>query len=103
MPALFLPGENNERKEPKDIDAVKLEELLNNLKAEMNAAAGRMEFEKAAMIRDEIIALQEEHLELGVLGQLSKALKTGKEKGAARRRKTRTLMAPGQHGRKPRL
>ena len=69
----------------------------------MNAAAGRMEFEKAAMIRDEIIAIQEEHLELGVLGQLGKALKSGKEKGAARRRKTRTLMAHGQHGRKPRI
>lgn len=103
LPALFAPGDGPDRREPKDIDAVKLEELLNNLKTEMNAAAGRMEFEKAAMIRDEIIAIQEEHLELGVLGQLGKALKSGKEKGAARRRKTRTLMAHGQHGRKPRI
>jgi len=52
-----------------------------------------MEFEKAAMIRDEIIALQEEHLELGVLSQLGQALKTGKEKGAARRRSGRSRPA----------
>lgn len=89
LPALFLPGGSDDRKEHKDVSTEKLEELLNSLKTEMHAAAGRMEFEKAAMIRDEIISLQEEHLERDVLGQLGKALKSGKEKGAARRNKTR--------------
>jgi len=93
LPALFLPGDAREVREHKDIDEAKLTELLNALKNEMNAAAGRMEFEKAAMIRDEIIALQEEHLELGVLSQLGQALKTGKEKGAARRRSGRSRPA----------
>ena len=46
-----------------------------------------MEFEKAAMIRDEIISLQEENLELGVLEQLGKALKTAKARGNARGKK----------------
>ncbi len=89
LPALFLPGEGPEPGERKDISDEKLKELLNNLKNEMNNAAGRMEFEKAAMIRDEIIALQEEHLERDVLGQLGKALKSGKEKGAARRARSK--------------
>ncbi|NCB37184.1 MAG: excinuclease ABC subunit UvrB [Erysipelotrichia bacterium] len=102
LPVAFLPGGSVERREHKDVDEARLAELLNNLKNEMNAAAGRMEFEKAAMIRDEIISLQEEHLELGVLGQIGKALKIGKEKGAARKRKTKTMMAPGKHGRRAR-
>lgn len=87
LPGQFIPGEDkNKVKLPKDAQAAKVKEMINNLKNEMNLAAGRMEFEKAAMIRDEIIALQEENLELGVLEQLGKALKSGKEKGAARRR-----------------
>ena len=101
LPALFLPGGVSEVRAHKDIDETKLTELLNALKTEMNAAAGRMEFEKAAMIRDEIIALQEEHLELGVLSQLGHALKTGKEKGAARRRKSRSQpQDPSPRGRR---
>ncbi|HAE37181.1 MAG TPA: hypothetical protein DCG57_00915, partial [Candidatus Riflebacteria bacterium] len=99
LPALFLPGDDRGVRSHKDVDETKLTELLNALKGEMNAAAGRMEFEKAAMIRDEIIALQEEHLELGVLSQLGQALKTGKEKGAARRRKSRSQQQNQQsHG-----
>ncbi|MBU1109649.1 MAG: excinuclease ABC subunit UvrB [Candidatus Riflebacteria bacterium] len=100
LPALFLPGGGGEVREHKDIDETKLAELLNALKTEMNAAAGRMEFEKAAMIRDEIISLQEEHLELGVLGQLGKALKSGKEKGAARRRSHKQPQDQTSHGRR---
>jgi excinuclease UvrABC nuclease subunit len=61
------------------------------LKKEMEAAAERMEFEKAAMIRDEIISLQEENLELGVLTQLGKALKSGRKKGVAKKRAMRNI------------
>ena len=57
------------------------------LTSEMQRYSEEMEFEKAAMIRDEIIALQEEHLELGVLEQLGAALKTAKARGVARGRK----------------
>jgi excinuclease ABC subunit B len=97
LPAVFLPGGESKSSEHADVTNEKLEELLNTLKNEMNEAAGRMEFEKAAMIRDEIIALQEEHLEKDVLGQLGKALKSGKEKGAARRAKMRQLPAEQQN------
>ena len=63
----FLPGEDDgKKKKNKNIDAQNLIETINNLKKEMEACAARMEFEKAAMIRDEIIAIQEENLELGV-------------------------------------
>lgn len=104
LPALFLPGGSESRSDHKDVSSEKLEELLNSLKKEMHIAAGRMEFEKAAMIRDEIITLQEEHLERDVLGKLGKALKSGKEKGAARRNRTRQSQAdtsPGKRSRKP--
>jgi excinuclease ABC subunit B len=84
----FLPGEDDgKKKKNKNIDAQNLIETINNLKKEMEACAARMEFEKAAMIRDEIIAIQEENLELGVLEQLGKALKTAKTRGATRSRK----------------
>lgn len=98
LPALFLPGESGDRKERSDISSEKLLEMLNILKNEMQEAAGRMEFEKAAMIRDEIIALQEEHLERDVLGQLGKALKSGKEKGAARRSRHRQAQVSRKAG-----
>lgn len=101
LPALFLPGESTNKKERSDITSEKLLEMLNILKNEMQEAAGRMEFEKAAMIRDEIIAIQEEHLERDVLGQLGKALKSGKEKGAARRGRNRqTQNTRNSNGRK---
>ncbi len=84
----FLPGEDDgKKKKNKNVEAETLIETINNLKKEMEACAARMEFEKAAMIRDEIIALQEENLELGVLEQLGKALKTAKTRGATRSRK----------------
>lgn len=70
----------------KNIPAEKLTEVVLSLKAEMEKAAENMEFEKAAMIRDEIIRIQEENLETGVLEQLQRALKTGKSKGAGRKR-----------------
>ncbi len=85
LPELFLPGESTDGKKTPNIDKEKLLELITSLKKEMETAATAMEFEKAAMIRDEIIALQEENLELGVLERLGKALKTGKEKGLAKK------------------
>jgi excinuclease ABC subunit B len=89
LPALFLPGGDEKDYGPSTISEEKLNEVLGSLKAEMETAATRMEFEKAAMIRDEIIALQEEHLELGVLAQLGKALKKGRAKGVAKKRQMR--------------
>ena len=84
----FLPGsDDSDKKKSGNMDAQQLIEAINNLKQEMEAAAARMEFEKAAMIRDEIIALQEENLELGVLEKLGKALKSAKARGAARGKK----------------
>ena len=84
----FLPGDDSgKKKRNPNIDAERLTEMINNLKKEMESAAARMEFEKAAMIRDEIISLQEENLELGVLEQLGKALKTAKARGNARGKK----------------
>ncbi len=89
LPALFLPGGSDRPEKPGDLTSERLLELINQLKSEMEQAAARMEFEKAAMIRDEIIAMQEEHLELGVLTQLGQALKSGREKGVAKKRATR--------------
>lgn len=96
LPALFLPGGEDGSKGSPNYSTEKLTELLNSLRTEMEAAALKMEFEKAAMIRDEIIAIQEEHLELGVLSQLGKALKSGKEKGSAKKRAMRNQ--PGRSG-----
>ncbi|MFZ5950968.1 MAG: UvrB/UvrC motif-containing protein, partial [Candidatus Rifleibacteriota bacterium] len=89
LPALFLPGGADRPEKPRDFTSERLLELINQLKSEMEQAAARMEFEKAAMIRDEIIAMQEEHLELGVLTQLGQALKSGREKGVAKKRAMR--------------
>ena len=89
LPAVFTLEEKNKTNIPQESDQNKILEMINNLKNEMQNAASKMEFEKAAMIRDEIIALQEEHLELGVIDSLTKALKSGKEKGASRRRAMR--------------
>ncbi|GAB4272190.1 MAG: excinuclease ABC subunit UvrB [Candidatus Rifleibacteriota bacterium] len=89
LPALFLPGGNEKERESPDIGSEKLTELIMSLKTEMEKAAKNMEFEKAAMIRDEIISIQEEHLELGVLAQLGQALKSGREKGSAKKRAMR--------------
>lgn len=90
LPALFLPGADDKTGKTPDISEEKLAELINSLKNEMEKAAAAMEFEKAAMIRDEIIAIQEEHLELGVLSQLGQALKSGREKGSAKKRAMRS-------------
>jgi hypothetical protein len=51
----------------------------------METAATQLQFERAAMIRDEIIALQEEHFETGLLDGLGKALRSGREKGLAKK------------------
>ncbi|NLM17749.1 MAG: excinuclease ABC subunit UvrB [Candidatus Riflebacteria bacterium] len=63
-----------------------LAEILTKLKQEMESAAAKLEFEKAAAIRDEIITIQSEHLESDILGNISQALKKGKAKGSARKR-----------------
>jgi len=63
----------------------KLEEILLELKKEMEVSAAGLQFERAAMIRDEIVALQEEHLEMDILTNLGQALKAGKEKGLSRK------------------
>ena len=89
LPAVFTLGEEKKSKIPKESDQNKVLEMINQLKNEMQNAAAKMEFEKAAMIRDEIIALQEEHVELGIMDNLAKALKSGKEKGASRKRAMR--------------
>lgn len=103
LPALFLPGSDEKGDKGPDLSSEKLVELINSLKKEMELAATKMEFEKAAMIRDEIIAIQEEHLELGVMAQLGSALKSGRAKGVAKKRAMRNV--PGrqqnQRSRKP--
>ena len=96
LPAMFLPGGEEKGQKAPNLDAEKILELINNLKKEMETAAEKMEFEKAAMIRDEIISIQEENLELGVLEQLGKALKSGREKGVAKKRQMRNI--PGKTG-----
>ena len=87
LPNIVVPGAEKDGNTKMSED--KLRELIGNLKDEMEKAAKEMEFEKAAMIRDEIIALQEENFELGVLDQLGKALKSGKQKGQAKRKTSR--------------
>ncbi|MDN5280642.1 MAG: excinuclease subunit [Clostridiales bacterium] len=100
LPALFLPGGDEKTGKKADLSKDKFVEMIKTLKMEMEQAAARMEFEKAAMIRDEIIALQEENLELGVLSQLGQALKSGREKGVAKKRSMRNVPA-AQQKRKP--
>jgi excinuclease ABC subunit B len=92
LPAIFMPGSENNKSTPADMPEDKFRELIDTLKKEMEKAAEAMEFEKAAMIRDEIIAIQEENLELGVLSQLGKALKSGKSRGAAKKRQMRNVL-----------
>jgi excinuclease ABC subunit B len=96
LPSLFLPGSEDKMAKTPDMSADRLIELINSLKKEMETAATKMEFEKAAMIRDEIIAIQEENLELGVLSQLGQALKSGRAMGVAKKRAMRNV--PGKKG-----
>lgn len=96
LPSLFLPGSEDKTGKIPDLTADRLVELINSLKKEMENAAAKMEFEKAAMIRDEIIAIQEENLELGVLSQLGQALKSGRAMGVAKKRAMRNV--PGKRG-----
>ena len=91
LPKLFLPGSEGDQTYIPDLSKEKLQEVISSLKKEMETAAERMEFEKAAMIRDEIISLQEENLEMGVLTQLGKALKSGRKKGVAKKRAMRNI------------
>ncbi len=86
--ALTVPGGEAPAAGPR-LDQDKLTSLLEDLKKEMDAAAASLQFERAAMIRDEIISLQEEHLENDVLASLRGALKSGREKGQARRQSRR--------------
>ncbi|MFZ2957825.1 MAG: excinuclease ABC subunit UvrB [Candidatus Ozemobacteraceae bacterium] len=74
----------------------RFETLLAELKQEMDKAARELQFERAAMIRDEIIALQEEHLEGCVLDQLGKALKKGRDQGLGRRKFSKNRGLPGK-------
>lgn len=90
LPKLMqMSGEAGYTFDNSDMTKERLTLALQTLKKEMEAAAVKMEFEKAAMIRDEIISLQEENLELGVLSQLGKALKTGRAKSSGKRPKRR--------------
>ncbi len=80
-------GESPASSPKPDIERVK--ELVEQLKREMDAAATALQFEKAALIRDEIISIQEESLENEVLKNLGTALKSGREKGLAKKRALR--------------
>ncbi|MBF0406011.1 MAG: excinuclease ABC subunit UvrB [Candidatus Riflebacteria bacterium] len=86
---VFSPGAEYIVKEK--ISVTKLEKMIDELKSEMEKASKNLQFERAAMIRDEIIALQEEHVELKVMGNLTDALKKGRGKS----------MASRGHGRRP--
>ncbi|HNW34880.1 MAG TPA: excinuclease ABC subunit UvrB [Candidatus Ozemobacteraceae bacterium] len=99
LPKLFLPG----KAEPGgatggSIGREKLDELLHELQAEMDKSARELQFERAAMIRDEIIALQEEHLEADVLTGLGKALRSGRDKSMAKKRNLRRAPPPSKPG-----
>ncbi|MBF0547925.1 MAG: excinuclease ABC subunit UvrB [Candidatus Riflebacteria bacterium] len=83
LPKIFCPG--GEFLPQEKVTIQKLEKMIESLKVEMDKAATSLQFEKAAMIRDEIIALQEEHVELDVLGNLNSALKKGRGKSMASR------------------
>jgi excinuclease ABC subunit B len=86
LPGQFVLGKDEVVGGTKLDSNEKVQEVITSLKKEMEQAASRMEFEKAAMIRDEIIALQEEYIEHGVLEQLGRALRAGRERGSARRK-----------------
>jgi len=47
-----------------DVKPQAIPRLINKLRKEMKAAAERYEFERAAELRDQIFALQEQELEL---------------------------------------
>jgi len=89
MPQMFLPPDENAPAGSPRVDPERLASLIDDLKKEMETAAGSLQFERAAMIRDEIISLQEQNLELDALSTLNRALKSGKEKGLAKRQSMR--------------
>ncbi|RCK81592.1 MAG: Excinuclease ABC subunit B [Candidatus Ozemobacter sibiricus] len=89
LPSAFtVPGASS-GEGPARLAPDRLTSLIEDLKKEMEQAAAALQFERAALIRDEIIALQEEHLEQGVLSNLRGALKAGREKGQSRRQAMR--------------
>lgn len=87
LPAFVAPGINsNDTKNTKTNNTCEnIKKIIEELKQEMENAAAQLQFEKAAMIRDEIIALQEQYLELDILGNLKEALHYARIKGQARK------------------
>ncbi|MBP7634427.1 UvrB/UvrC motif-containing protein, partial [Candidatus Ozemobacteraceae bacterium] len=99
LPKIFLPGqEGGEQGAGGKIDQDRLAELVRELQAEMDKAARELQFERAAMIRDEIIALQDEHLEADVLMGLGKALRSGRDRSMAKKRNSRRSRSPQKPG-----
>jgi excinuclease ABC subunit B len=95
MPRPFLldgPEGTTTSRTPKEDAAA----LIEDLRHEMDEAAKQMQFERAALIRDEIITLQEQYLESDILGRLGEALRKGRDRGMAKkgRRSPRSQNAP---------
>ncbi len=101
LPKAFMPGAGAEAEgaagQARSLEVVKA--TIAELQKEMQKAAESMQFERAALIRDEILALQEEYLEADILEGLGQALRKGKESGIARKqalkRRGPTAMRPG--------
>lgn len=99
LPKIFLPGqEGGAQTAGGKLDRDRLAELVRELQTEMDKAARELQFERAAMIRDEIIALQDEHLEADVLMGLGKALRSGRDKSMAKKRNSRRSRSPQKPG-----
>jgi len=73
-------------------------QLITTLRTEMDKAAEALQFERAAQIRDEIIALEETYFESALETQLHQALKKGREQGLTKR-SPRGQRAPAPPGR----
>jgi excinuclease ABC subunit B len=91
MPKPFMPGGGMDTAAASRSGASREQVmvLIDELKQEMMTAAQSMQYERAAMIRDEIIALQEHNVETQVLDTLHQALKKGKERGQVKKTRMR--------------